>query len=500
MDSTTLLLLVILSSTLVFAFLRVYQPEDARTLRLPPGPKGSWLFGNLREIRTRGQWKVFSAWAKTYGDVIYMNALGRPFIVLNNINHAQELMDKQGSVYSDRPRMVYIFEMVKLRSVTLLPYGNLWRLHRRLLQQYLNPRAVTSHQPLQTNEARSLLVKLLDDPEDFSMQIKKFAASTILSVTYNYHIAPEGDPLVKYIEQSRPVIFGPGAPGTTLVDLCPILRFLPSFFPGVHYKKLAAQGRDALRLIVERPFEMVKSQRVAGSSTGRQSLVALMLDNYDQKEMDDEVYLRSIKETSAVLRTFILAMVLHPHIAKKAQAEIDGVTHGKRLPLLEDKDELPYIDYILKECLRWRPPFPVGIPHRAMEDGELDGKLIPKGSLIMPNIWHMMLDERNYTDPTQFRPERFAKVDGKAPQILDPASAVFGFGRRICPGRHFAEASLWLAIANILTVFDISPGLDADGREVLPEGGFTNDSTSEPEKFDCRFLPRNKEAVSLIKG
>ncbi|THH03724.1 hypothetical protein EW145_g6055 [Phellinidium pouzarii] len=422
------------------------------------------------------------------GDVIYMNALGKPFVVLNNIKHAQELMEKQGSVYSDRPRMV-----VKLRSVTLLPYGDLWRLQRRLLQQYLNPRAVTCLRPLQIDGVRSLLHDLLGKPQDFWAQIKMYSASTILSVAYGHHVKSEDDPLTKLIEKSRPVVFGPGAPGTTLVDLCPILRFLPSFLPGFRYKRLAAQGRDALQEVVEQPFDMVKKQRAVGNVTNP-SLVSLMLDYYDQKGMDDESYLRSIKEvagtlyragvgtTTGVLHTFVLAMVLNPKIAKKAQFELDYVTGGERLPLFEDRDSLPYIDCIFKECLRWVPPFPLGIPHRAMQDGKINGKHVPKGSLIIPNIWHMMHDECNYTDPYKFFPERFMKTDDKTHRVIDPASAVFGFGRRICPGRHFAEASIWLAIANILAVFDISPALDDNGREISPEANkFTRGATGSVE-------------------
>ena len=85
-----------------------------------------------------------------------------------------------------------------------------------------------------------------------------------------------------------------------------------------------------------------------------------------------------------------------------------------------------------------------------------------------------MHDDRNYADPHKFRPERFMETDesGK-PVALDPALAVFGFGRRICPGRHFADASLWLSMASILYTFNILPPLDENGNEVLPKLEYT---------------------------
>ncbi|THH07845.1 hypothetical protein EW145_g3103 [Phellinidium pouzarii] len=366
------------------------------------------------------------SWVKTFGDVIYINIFGRPVIVLNKVEHAIELMDKQGAAYSDRPRMVYLNEI--------------------------------------------------------------FSASMILTVNYGYEVEPGEDPLVKLFEGSDATIARPGSPGATLVDFFSLLRFVPPFLPGGKFTKLSGQARGALKMMLNKPFDAVIEQRAAGVAS--HSLLALMLDKYEQNGQVDQSQLKAIKEvsgtmyragagtTSALLRSFVHAMVLNPVVARMGQAEIDCIIGNERLPAFEDKGLLPYIDYILKELLRWKPPIPLGIAHRAIHDGEIAGKHIPKGSLIIPNIGYMMSDERNYEDPGRFFPERFmSDVSGTENTVLDPSSAVFGFGRRICPGRHFAEASLWLAIANMLAVFDILPVLDNDGHEVLPENKFTEGLT-----------------------
>ena len=59
--------------------------------------------------------------------------------------------------------------------------------------------------------------------------------------------------------------------------------------------------------------------------------------------------------------TFILAMLHHPEVAAQAQREIDLVTGSLRLPCIEDRDSLPYIDCIVKEVLRINPPAPLGL-------------------------------------------------------------------------------------------------------------------------------------------
>ena len=58
--------------------------------------------------------------------------------------------------------------------------------------------------------------------------------------------------------------------------------------------------------------------------------------------------------------SFIVAMLLHPSIQKKAQDEIDAVTGRERLPTFEDRSRLPYISAIYKELLRWKPVVPLG--------------------------------------------------------------------------------------------------------------------------------------------
>ena len=81
-------------------------------------------------------------------------------------------------------------------------------------------------------------------------------------------------------------------------------------------------------------------------------------------------------------------MTLFPDIQRQAQEEIDRVIGTDRLPTMEDRARLPFVNAVLKESLRWHPVAPMGIPHMSSEDDFYEGYFIPKGSLIMPNIWY----------------------------------------------------------------------------------------------------------------
>ena len=149
-------------------------------------------------------------------------------------------------------------------------------------------------------------------------------------------------------------------------------------------------------------------------------------------------------------------MLLHPEIQRSAQAEIDGVVGLHRLPKLTDRPHLPYIDALIKEILRWGTVSPLALPHSTAEDDIAFGYKIPKGCIVIPNIWAMLHDESVYPDPFKFDPGRF--IGEK--QQPDPRELAFGRGRRVCPGQHIAEASVFIQVASVLATFDIQRDVD----------------------------------------
>ena len=80
-------------------------------------------------------------------------------------------------------------------------------------------------------------------------------------------------------------------------------------------------------------------------------------------------------------------MTLNPSIQAEAQREIDSIVGSDRLPTAEDRAQLPYVDAIVKEVLRWHPIGPLGVPHRVTEDDTYDGYHIAKGTIVISNIW-----------------------------------------------------------------------------------------------------------------
>ena len=169
------------------------------------------------------------------------------------------------------------------------------------------------------------------------------------------------------------------------------------------------------------------------------------------------------------MQTFFFAMLLHPEIQRSAQAEIDEVIGSYRLPKLTDRGLLPYIDALIKEILRWGTVSPIALPHSTATDDEIFGYKIPKDCVVIPNIWAMLHDDSVYPTPFTFDPARFMGEN----QQPDPRELAFGRGRRVCPGQHIAEASVFIQVASILATFDVLREVEDNYPKVEAEVEFT---------------------------
>ncbi|KAI0712487.1 cytochrome P450 [Earliella scabrosa] len=188
-------------------------------------------------------------------------------------------------------------------------------------------------------------------------------------------------------------------------------------------------------------------------------------------------------------------MFLYPEVQTKAQAELDAVVGPNRLPDHSDMPHLPYISAIVKESMRWLPVLPLSIPHRTTEDIECDGYFIPAGTIFCRACLH---DPETYPEPDRFMPERFLRDGELDPNVPDPGRFAFGYGRRICPGRYFAEGSLFINMAMVLHVFNITAPLDDAGKPIHIEPKMSNKLVSCPQDCRCTITPRSAKAKELI--
>ncbi|TFK73310.1 cytochrome P450 [Pluteus cervinus] len=468
----------------------------------PPSPKRTWpIIGNALQIPFTRPWLTFADWGRAQdNEIMHLSALGQHIIILNDAQDVVELLEKRSATYSDRPRMPLLEQMGSFNSFNagILPYGDLWRQHRKTFQQGFRKEVVGRYHTLVTDKARNMLQRIISQPEEFKEHYEVFAGSIILSIMYGYEMDSTKDPVFQAAKRAITLSNPEALLASLAVSTIPVILNVPKWFPGGGFHDLLDEFNKALAVMVDIPYNMVKGRMQDGAQE-KPSFVQEMLERQTERGLTENDVLKNVAATglaagvdtiNCVMLNLTLALALFPEVQERARKDI-SLAIGDRLPTLEDKLTIPYIEAVCLELHRWAPAVPGGLPHASIRDDIYKGYLIPKGSIMIPNIWGMVRNPDIYPEPDQFRPERFLNADGTLSD--DNRCWTFGFGRRVCAGRHLASDAFWLATAYMLTALNISDPIDpTTGVKITPANVyFTNELISHPQPYTCTIKPIN---------
>jgi len=388
-------------------------------------------------------------------------------------------------------------------NIGLMPYGDLWRTRRRLIHQSFHSRAFEAHYPNQVAHTKKFLISLYNKPKPFRKHIENLTAGIAMSIAYAHEITDD-DTFASTAEEAARMFSESGFPGAVAVNSIPILRYLPEWFPGAGFKAYARKCRELTKKMRYDPLNMVKQKMADG--TAPPSVTRALLESWVKNTADEEavadvagiIYAAGSDTLLSMIASVISALVQYPEVQRRAQEEIDAVIGRERLPIHEDKDLMPYTEAICREVLRWQPVTPLGILRSNIVDDVYDGWLIPKGTIVLWNVWAIGHDPDNFPDPYVFKPERWLDADGC---LIDKEfGAIFGYGRRSCVGIHMAKSTLWLTTASILAVMELHKSKDEHGNELDIPSGTHGSVLVHPIHFDCDIQPRDGKAVELLES
>ncbi|KAB5578068.1 putative cytochrome P450 oxidoreductase [Coniochaeta sp. 2T2.1] len=483
-----------------------------RPKNYPPGPPTLPLIGNLHQMPTKDAHLQFEKWAREYGPVYSLILGTKTMVILSSDKAVKDLLDKKSGIYSHRQEM-YIGQTLcsgDLR-VLMMPYTPRWRMARKLVHSLLNVSAAKSYVPYQVLENKQMLYEMLTEPERFLYSIRRYSNALTTTMVFGWRTPTYEDSKMQQLFDGFSEFAELNQTGmAAIVDFFPWLRYLPEFLlPVVKKAKELHKLEKALYLshwlkakeetqngTIQPCFseDLVVSQKAQGFSDDQAAYISGTL-----LEAGSDT-------TSSTLYAFVQAMLLYPEIQRKAQAEIDRVVGGGRLPTMEDDGELQYVRACMKETLRWMPTTILGaVPHAVTQDDYYEGYLIPKDAGVMNNVWGIHMDPARHADPRKFDPERYINdrqslADAAAnPDASKRDQFTFGAGRRICPGIHVAERSLFLGMSRILWAFNIEPALDNQGKPIIPDQDkLTQGFVCMPEEFPAKITARSKERADVV--
>ncbi|OAX32607.1 cytochrome P450 [Rhizopogon vinicolor AM-OR11-026] len=439
----------------ILGVVKAYLPRSEGGFPLPPSPPTWRLRGHL--LPPRDSFLTIGGWIDEYGPLITIRSGTQKIVIIGRYKAAVDIMEKQSVTVADRPRMVAAGEMLSGGlSVAFSPAGDRFRRMRRVLHTYLQPKAAEEYQPLQMSHAKKTVLDILDDPYNFQNHTITYAATTMMKLAYGKDTHTSAtDPDVREAREGLYKVAKVLRPGAHLVDTIPWLKYLP------WYGQELKRGFESSRRLHMRQLNHVKQQLNSNTDIGP-SFAKYVLENghsYGITEIEaaflaGAFLVAGSTTTFLAICTVLMAAACFPEEQAKVKAELDAVIGRHRAPTFSDQQYLPYLQAFISEALRWRPLAANGLAHRTTKDVMWGDYCIPAGTTVSGNHWAISRDPDVFPEPHAFKPQRWIDDQGRLRD--DIKFFVYGFGRRVCPGQHVANRSIFINSLLILWAFQLT--------------------------------------------
>ncbi|KAI3828866.1 hypothetical protein L1987_02976 [Smallanthus sonchifolius] len=449
-----------------------YSRKDR--IHLPPGPSGLPIIGYLPFL-TSNLHESFTEMAHKYGPIFSLRLGSKLHVVVNSIDLAKVVAREQDSTFANRgPPLTGLIITYGGMDLVWSNNNTHWRNVRKLLvSQVLSNTNLNSCQGFRTHEVRKT-VKEVYTKIGTKIDINKIAFDTELNVVTNMlwgcSKSSEGNDFGDILDGFREVEF-------KIIELMGTPN-ISDFIPFLSRFDLQGMQMEMQRQFeyVERVFDYIIEGKMKVDSNEideavakdvRKDFLQILLEIKDKKNDPKSFNIIHIKallinivvaatDTTSTMVEWVMAEILgHPGVMKKVQDELTEVIGMNNIVEESDLPKLIYLDAVIKETFRLHPPLPFLIQRCPDESCRVGGYTIPKGTIVYINVWAIQRDPQNWTDPLEFKPERFLNhkwdYNGNNFKFLP-----FGSGRRICPGIPLGEKMLVYILASLLHSFEWS--------------------------------------------
>lgn len=439
-------------------------PEKTRhSLSQLPGPKGLPILGNLLQIDLQKLHSILEEWAAIYGDIFQFKLVNRTVIAISEPTLIQNILRDRPETY----RRVSSIERVGAElgsNGVFAAEGEQWQRQRQVTMQAFKPEQLRRFFPVMrtiTERLQKRWNKIADTGESIDIQQDwmRFTVDITTNFAFGYDInllEQDSDSFQRHLKKFLPVFN----------------RRANAPFPYWHFVKLPnerameksmALVKETLNVFVQQARKKLEQQPDSDIEPAN-FLEALLLaqdengDCLTEAEIQGNIItmlLAGEDTTAHTLAWLVYLITEHPEIQHAMQMEADAVLGTDTIPEdLSLVEKLTYIEAVIHETMRLKSVAPLLFiePNR---DVELAGIPIPKGTFLMLVNRYGALQEKNFTDARQFKPERWVESSSTGCAHNRNASMPFGAGPRFCPGRNLALIEIKMAVAMLCKNFSV---------------------------------------------
>ncbi|XP_064784391.1 cytochrome P450 1B1-like [Oncorhynchus masou masou] len=457
----------VLVASLVFLFCleACLWVRNLRLKRRLPGPFAWPVVGNAMQL---GQMPhiTFSKMAKKYGNVYQIRLGCNNIVVLNGDATIREALVQHSTEFAGRPNFVSFQSVSGGNSMTFTNYSKQWRTHRKIAQTTIRAfssansqtkKAFEQHVVAEATELIEAFLKLYAEGQFFNPahELTVAAANVICALCFGKrygHDDIEFRTLLGSVDK-----FGVTVGAGSLVDVMPWLQYFPNPVRRV-YQSFKDLNKEFFTFVRDKVVEHRETFDPEVTRDMSDAIIGV-IDKADSDTGLTEAHTEGtvsdligagLDTVSTCLHWMLLLLVKYPNIQTRLQEQIDKVVGRDRLPCIEDKASLAYLDAVIYETMRYTSFVPLTIPHSTTSDVTIEGFHIPKDTVVFINQWSVNHDLLQWKDPHLFDPSRFLDENGALDKDLTSSVMIFSAGKRRCIGDQIAKVEVFLFSAILI--------------------------------------------------
>ncbi|CAC5368547.1 Cytochrome P450 2C6,Cytochrome P450 2C31,Cytochrome P450 2C15 [Mytilus coruscus] len=465
--------------------------KTTRNVKLPPGPPTTPFFGNLN-VKLDNLPETFREYRLKYGDVFSLILGSKTMVVVNGLETLKEVFIKNGDITSDRPDMFIAKEIGHYKGIASSS-GSRWKEHRTFtigaLREFgFGKRSLES----KVMEEVEVLIKVIGEQNGTPFNIRGLltlcVSNIMCSINFGQRYEHTDEFFMSLLEKINQNLGNSNV--MFVATIFPFLKYIPYDPFGIkrnlrnaddvekHLTLVIKEHEETydennLRDYVDIYLKRMKSERGSPEST---------FDHEQLLKTIGDLFVAGTETTSTAVQWFIVLLINHPEVQNLMRQEIRDVIGTSRYPCMEDRAKLPYTEAVLHEVLRFGCIGPLALPHGLTKDFNYKGSVIPKDSMLIPNLHSVLYDPEIFDEPEKFRPTRFLDTDRKLVNV--DKVLVFSLGRRVCPGESLARMEFFLFTTSLVQRFKLLP---SDPNH-LPSTKGKLGITLAPEQFTFRAV------------